>query len=83
MTILIPALCRAGRALVDWTQEELAIEAGVCRSTVREFENGNHDLQRAKADAIVEALQNAGVEFLSNEGAGPGVRLKVKKTVFR
>lgn len=78
MTILIPALCRAGRALVDWTQEELAIEAGVCRSTVREFENGNHDLQRAKADAIVEAFRQAGVEFLASDSQGPGVRLKLK-----
>jgi transcriptional regulator with XRE-family HTH domain len=73
---LTPAQCRAARALVDWTQDELAARAGVGRSTVRGFEGGQHMLQRATATAIRQALETAGVTFLQAEvGAGPGVRL--------
>ena len=75
ITGLIPPTCRAARALVDWTQEDLANAAGVCRSTVREFERGHHALQQASASAIIAALRRAGVELLGPEGDGPGVRL--------
>jgi DNA-binding XRE family transcriptional regulator len=76
MNLLTPALCRAGRALVDWTQDELAKTAGVSRSTVREFEKGHHALQRSSEEAIVFALASAGVEILSWRGGGPGVRFR-------
>jgi transcriptional regulator with XRE-family HTH domain len=74
---LIPATCRAARGLVDWTQEELARAAGVCRSTVREFEKGHHALHRSSETALVEALEKAGVELLSPGEGGPGVRLRL------
>lgn len=73
MKRLSPALCRAGRALVDWTQDDLAKAAGVGRSTVREFEKGHHCLQRASEEAIVNALHHGGVEILRD---GLGVRLR-------
>lgn len=80
MTRLLPATCRAGRALVDWTQEDLAVAAGVCRSTIREFEKGHHALQRASEDAIVGALRAAGVELLDDFGQGGfGVRARPAK----
>jgi transcriptional regulator with XRE-family HTH domain len=73
---LTPAQCRAARALLDWTQDELAARAGVGRSTVRGFEGGQHMLQRATSAAIRQALEAAGVTFLEAEAdAGPGVRL--------
>lgn len=79
MPRLIPATCRAARALVDWTQEDLAAEAGVCRSTVREFEKGHHALQRASEDALVNALNDAGVELLVESPDYLGVRLRMKQ----
>jgi transcriptional regulator with XRE-family HTH domain len=75
MTRLVPATCRAGRALLDWTQEDLAKAAGVCRSTIREFEKGHHALQRASQDAVLDALARAGVEVMPTGPRGPGVRL--------
>jgi transcriptional regulator with XRE-family HTH domain len=76
MTRLVPATCRAARALLDWTQEDLATAAGVCRSTVREFEKGRHALQHASEDSIIRALAASGVDLLTKEDGGPGVRLK-------
>jgi DNA-binding XRE family transcriptional regulator len=68
--------CRAARALLDWTQDDLAAHAEVSRSTVRGFEGGQHGLQRATATAIRRALESGGVIFLdSSADCGPGVRL--------
>ncbi|WP_245613060.1 helix-turn-helix domain-containing protein [Skermanella stibiiresistens] len=61
---------------MDWTQDELAAHAEVSRSTVRGFEGGQHDLQRATTAAIRRALESGGVIFLDAEDdCGPGVRL--------
>jgi transcriptional regulator with XRE-family HTH domain len=73
---LSPEQCRAARGLLDWTQEELAARAGVSRSTVRGFENGQHELHRGSAAVIRGALEAAGVALIDADGeAGPGVRL--------
>jgi len=77
MPRLIPATCRAGRALVDWTQEDLANAAGVCRSTIREFEKGHHALQRASEEAVVNALAKVGVEVIATGPHSPGVKLVI------
>jgi DNA-binding XRE family transcriptional regulator len=75
--LLTPAQCRAARGLLDWTQDELAAQAGVSRSTVRDFEKGRHDLQAVSAGRIVEAFADAGVLLLPpGDGTGAGVRLK-------
>lgn len=69
--------CRAARALLDWTQEELAERAGVSRSTIRGFETHRHTLHNASDQVIRQALETAGVVFLeAEEGMGAGVRLQ-------
>ncbi len=74
---LTPGQCRAARALLDWTQDDLAARAEVSRSTVRGFETGRHDLQRATAAAIRRALEAGGVAFLAaDDRGGPGLRLR-------
>ncbi|MCQ1800100.1 helix-turn-helix transcriptional regulator, partial [Neorhizobium galegae] len=45
--ILTPALCRAARGFLDWTQTDLADRSGVSRSTIRDYEGSRHDLHRA------------------------------------
>ena len=73
----MPEQCRAARGLLGWTQEELAERAGVSRSTVRGFENGQHELHRGSAAVIRGALEGSGVILVgADEEAGPGVRLR-------
>lgn len=62
--LLTPATCRAGRALVDLTQEGLAERAGVGRSTIRDFEKGRHALHRSTEQSILRSLREAGVLVL-------------------
>lgn len=71
-----PGQCRAARGLLDWTQCQLAEEAGVSRSTVRDFESCRHGLQKASESQIVGAFQKAGVRFIAAGREGPGVRLE-------
>jgi transcriptional regulator with XRE-family HTH domain len=70
---LSPDQCRAARALLHWTQEELARRARVAQATVRDFEAGRHRLHRSTETLIVTALVAAGVTLLGDPEAGFGV----------
>jgi transcriptional regulator with XRE-family HTH domain len=73
----IPAQCRAARALLNWSQVELAAAAAVSKQTLVDFERGaRQPYPRTLAD-IVAALEAGGVEFTN--GDMPGVRLKKKR----
>ena len=68
--------CRAARALLDWSQQDLADRASVGIVTVRQLEGGDTQPRRATLDVIRRALESAGVEFIDENGGGPGVRLR-------
>ena len=74
--MISPEQCRAARALLDWSQEELSKKASVGIVTVRQLEAGTHEPRRATLDVIRRALVEAGVEFIDENGGGPGVRLR-------
>ena len=76
LSMLSSEQCRAARALLDWTQEDLAVRAGVSRSTVRGFERGEHELQRASAAMIRMTLEQAGVILIEADEQGVGARLQ-------
>lgn len=73
--ILTPEQCRAARGLLDWTQEQLAQEAGVSRSTVRDFEKLRHHLNRTSEQSLIDAFARAGVALIALDEDGLGVRL--------
>lgn len=75
MTIL-PEQCRAGRALLNWSQGQLAEAAKVARATLAEFESGKRAPYPRTLDDIRSALEAAGVIFIDQNGDGPGVRLR-------
>jgi transcriptional regulator with XRE-family HTH domain len=69
---------RAGRALLGWSQLELARAASVGVATVRRLEAAGNEVRGSVESVwkIQKALEAAGIEFISaEEGRGPGVRL--------
>jgi transcriptional regulator with XRE-family HTH domain len=68
--------CRAARALLDWSQDQLAENAQVARATIADFERDNRLPMRQNLVAIIASLEAAGVEFIPENGGGAGVRLR-------
>jgi DNA-binding XRE family transcriptional regulator len=59
---------RAARALLDWSQPQLAERAGVSTDLISKIENGVTDGSLKTLNKIQDVLSNAGVEFLDNDG---------------
>lgn len=74
--MISPEQCRAARGLLDWSQAELAEKARVGIVTVRQLEAGTNEPRRATLEVVRRCLESAGVEFIDENGGGPGVRLK-------
>ncbi|MFK8251757.1 helix-turn-helix domain-containing protein [Ancylobacter terrae] len=77
--MMTPAQCRAARALLDWSQQQLADAARVGVVTVRQLESGASQPRNATLDVLRRALEAAGVIFVEENGEGPGVRLKKQR----
>jgi transcriptional regulator with XRE-family HTH domain len=73
--------CRAGRAVLGWSQGDLATAAGISITTVANFERGATVPMRANLAALKRALEDAGVVLL-DEGS-PGARLRVPPARLR
>ncbi|MBU8539488.1 helix-turn-helix domain-containing protein [Falsiroseomonas tokyonensis] len=67
---------RAGRALLGWSQDDLAGRSSVPRRTIARLEADQGQPQRRTLAAIRTALEAAGVDFIAENGGGPGVRLR-------
>jgi transcriptional regulator with XRE-family HTH domain len=74
--MITSAQCRAARALLDWSQQQLATASQVGVVTVRQFEGGGAQPRPATMEVVSRALESAGVEFIPENGGGPGVRLR-------
>ncbi len=73
---MTPAQCRAARALIGMTQTELADAAGFGLSTIVDFEKERRIVSTTAQIRMLEALEEAGVEFIAENSGGAGVRLK-------
>jgi transcriptional regulator with XRE-family HTH domain len=65
---------------LDITQGELAELAGMGLSTVVDFEKERRKISQQAIHAIQNALHRAGIEFIDENGGGPGVRLRKRLT---
>jgi transcriptional regulator with XRE-family HTH domain len=59
---------RAGRALLDWSQTDLATKTGLAPRTVRDAENGSEGQRISTVNLIERILAEAGVEFVGHTG---------------
>ena len=73
---MTPAQVRMARAALNWSLADLAEAAGVHRSAISNFETEELRGSDNALTAIRIALETAGVEFIDENGGGPGVRLK-------
>ena len=74
--MITPRQIRAARALLDWSQQELADKAIVSLNAVTRLERGEVDPRVSTVMAVQRALTGAGIEFLTEEAnRGEGVRL--------
>ncbi|WP_432761628.1 helix-turn-helix domain-containing protein [Rhizobium calliandrae] len=67
------------RAALGWEIREMAKRANVSTNTLVRFERGE-ELKRSTVDHLQSVLEAAGIEFIPENGGGPGVRLN-KPTV--
>ncbi|GAA6202487.1 helix-turn-helix transcriptional regulator [Aquicoccus sp. SU-CL01552] len=71
------AQIRAARGLLGWSQAALAEHAGVSSMTVKRAEgSGSPYPAQGALNAIRAALESGGVQFIEENGGGPGVRLR-------
>lgn len=72
--MISPDQIRMARAALRWGVRDLAANAQVTAATVTRIENGK-SAHSATLLAIRAAFEASGIEFIPENGGGPGVRL--------
>jgi len=69
---------RSARAALRLSVEQLAAMSGVSARTIKrmEVEDGVPQSNRPNIEAVLVALQTAGIEFIGTPHDGPGIRLR-------
>lgn len=69
---------KAARAFLGWSQSELAVKAGLSAPTIKRMETRGLDVSSlGNVQAVIAALEGAGVTFLEDDGEnGKGVRAR-------
>ena len=72
----------AARRLLGWSRERLGAMSGATSATVRTYERSGRLTRAADGTsgaeqlaAILGTFESAGIEFIEENGGGPGVRL--------
>lgn len=73
--MITPRQIKAARALLGWSQQDLADRAIVSLNALTRLERGQVDSRSSTLMAIETALMRAGVEFIPAGEKGEGVRL--------
>jgi predicted transcriptional regulator len=69
---------KAARALIGWSQADLARHSCVSEPTIARLESADGELggREGTGKKILDALNKAGIEFIAENGGGAGVRLR-------
>jgi hypothetical protein len=72
---------RAARALLRWSAEDLAEQSAIGVTTIRraELTEGETSMTAANDLALRRTLETAGIEFIDENGGGPGVRTRQRQ----
>nr|WP_082513976.1 transcriptional regulator [Methylobacterium sp. Leaf465] len=81
--VLTGAQLRAARALLRWSAEELAENSKLGVATIRraELKDGPVTSTAANVRAILNTLENAGLELIPENGGGAGVRFRQRRAL--
>lgn len=72
--MISPSQCRAARALLGWSQEDLVTASRISKKTIADFERDQRTQHNRTVEAIEEVLSAHGVIFIPQNGGGEGVR---------
>lgn len=75
--LIYAAQIRAARALLNWSQGELAERAGISKQSVNRIEGGSMDARFSTMHALADAFRSAGVEM--GEDATGIVRVSIAR----
>ena len=73
------AQLRMARAALNWTVRDLAEATGLHRNTITNIEVGRYAGDQKSLEKIEAVLRRAGIEFINENGGGPGVRLRKRQ----
>ena len=81
--IIAAAQCRAARALLEWTEAQLAEAARVDPEVIKHLEARFRRPTPEDQGRIRKALEDGGVVFIAENGGGVGARLKFNRKEVR
>ena len=69
---------RAARGLLGWNQKKLAVDSGLALTTIIRMESASGPVRGNSTNVwkIQQVMEDAGIIFISENGGGPGVRLR-------
>lgn len=74
--IITAEQCRAARALLNWSQDELEARSGVSKKTIADFEREAQIPYQKTLLELQFAFEAAGICLIPENGGGVGVRIK-------
>ena len=74
--VVKPSQVKMARAGLGLKLDELAKLTGIHRNTIHNFEKGLYAGDPVTIEKIKSALEKAGIEFISENGGGEGVRMR-------
>jgi ribosome-binding protein aMBF1 (putative translation factor) len=74
--MITAAQCRAARALLHWSQEQLGRASDISPTAIRLYEVEQAVPTASQLKALEKALKAAGIEFVSEQDQTVGVLLK-------
>ena len=69
-----PHQCKAARALIGWTIDDLSKAAGLARGTIVDFERDQRTTYPSTVEVLQRTLERAGVVFMAVDAAGYQIR---------